>query len=45
MIAALNERPTDYHKVADAMADSKWAKVDVPNRAKDDIALVRGCAT
>jgi lysozyme len=41
-IAALKAR--DYLTAAAEMADSKWAK-QVPNRAADDIALVRGCAT
>jgi len=42
LISALEEK--DYWKAADEMANSKWAK-QVPNRAADDIALVRGCAT
>jgi lysozyme len=41
-IAALKAK--DYLTAAAEMADSKWAK-QVPNRAADDIALVRGCAT
>jgi lysozyme len=42
LIAALKAK--DYLTAADQMADSKWAK-QVPHRAADDIALVRGCAT
>jgi lysozyme len=42
MIEALKTK--DYLTAAAEMADSKWAKVDVPHRAADDIALVRGCA-
>jgi lysozyme len=42
-IAALKAK--DYLTAAAEMADSKWALVDVPNRAANDIALVRGCAT
>jgi lysozyme len=41
LIAALKVK--DYLTAAAEMADSKWAK-QVPNRAADDIALVRGCA-
>lgn len=44
-IAAFNAAPPDYLTAAAQMADSKWAKVDVPHRAADDIALVRGCAS
>lgn len=40
-IAALKDK--DYMRAADEMANSKWAR-QVPSRAADDIALVRGCA-
>jgi lysozyme len=43
LIAALEVN--DYLTAAAEMADSKWAKKDVPNRAADDITLVRGCAS
>jgi GH24 family phage-related lysozyme (muramidase) len=39
---ALKEK--NYHAAATHMADSKWAKEDVPRRASRDIALVRGSA-
>lgn len=42
LIAALGQR--DYLEAAAEMADSRWAK-QVPNRAAEDISLVRGCAT
>jgi GH24 family phage-related lysozyme (muramidase) len=38
-IAAFERK--DYPAAADAMEDSAWAKIQVPNRAKDDIAIVR----
>jgi lysozyme len=40
-IAALNAR--DFLRAADEMADSLWAR-QTPNRAAEDMALVRGCA-
>ena len=43
-IAALSATPPDYLTAAVQMGDSQWAR-QVPNRAADDIALVRGCAT
>jgi lysozyme len=43
LIAAL--KVNDYLTAAAQMLDSKWAREDVPHRAADDIALVRGCAT
>lgn len=44
LIAALSNTPPDFLTAAAQMGDSRWAK-QVPNRAADDIALVRGCAT
>jgi GH24 family phage-related lysozyme (muramidase) len=43
MIAALDSRPPDYLKAAAEIANSKYAK-QTPNRAADNIQLVRGCA-
>lgn len=42
LIAALKAK--NYLEAAAQMLNSKWAR-QVPNRAADDIALVRGCAT
>lgn len=43
MIAALNATPPDYEKAAAEIEDSLYA-TQTPNRAADNIALVKGCA-
>lgn len=44
MIAAFNTVPPDYLKAADEIADSLYAR-QTPNRAADNINLIRRCAT